>query len=128
MLDGVAVGVAFRSNAALGAVVAAAIIAHDFSDGVTTVTLLLSQKHSRRSSLYWLLIDGLAPLLGIGLTFLIHLSTNALSLMLGGFAGMFLYMGATHLLPEAHAVSDSWVTVAGMIVGVAVMALVAHWV
>src|SRR5581483_175205 len=36
-LDGVAIGAAFHVSAVVGAVVAAAVLAHDFSDGINTV-------------------------------------------------------------------------------------------
>jgi len=42
LLDGLGVGLAFQVAPAVGAVVAAAVLAHDFADGVNTVTLSLA--------------------------------------------------------------------------------------
>ena len=40
-LDGVAIGLAFQVSPAVGAIIAAAVLAHDFSDGINTVGLIL---------------------------------------------------------------------------------------
>jgi len=40
-LDGVAIGVGFQASAAVGVIVTAAVLTHDFSDGINTVNLIL---------------------------------------------------------------------------------------
>ena len=52
-LDGVGIGLAFKVSTTVGAIVAAAVLAHDFSDGVNTVSVILKnrgQGHHARSS------------------------------------------------------------------------------
>lgn len=127
ILDGFSIGVAFHANAALGVLIAAAVIAHDFSDGITTVTLLLANQRSRKTSLFWLCLDALAPLLGVALATHLSLSNQHLADLLALFAGMFVYLGATHMLPEAHALSDSWVTVFWTLAGIVLMVGVTQW-
>ena len=55
----------------------------------------------------WLIIDSLAPLFGAIVGSLIAISGESLGVMLSLYAGFFLAMGATDLLPEAHA-HPSW--------------------
>ena len=40
-LDGVAIGVAFQVSVSIGILIAVAVIAHDFADGVNTVSVIL---------------------------------------------------------------------------------------
>jgi ZIP family zinc transporter len=61
----------------------------------------------------------LAPLAGLALQVLIPLPLSLLALVLGWFAGVFLYLGSSALMPAAHAASHSrWLpvaTVAGVV-------------
>ncbi|CAN5681879.1 ZIP family metal transporter [soil metagenome] len=101
-LDGFAIGLAFQASAAVGAIVAVAVLVHDFSDGINTVNLVLKNGGSRALAFRWLLIDAIAPVLGVLATFFIHVGEGVLSLILATFAGFFLYIGASDLLPESH--------------------------
>jgi zinc transporter ZupT len=101
-LDGFAIGLAFQASAAVGVIVAVAVLTHDFSDGINTVNLILKNGGSRREAFKWLLIDAAAPVLGAAATLFITLPESALSLVLATFAGFFLYIGASDLLPESH--------------------------
>ena len=49
-LDGVAIGLAFQVSAAIGAIVAVAVLVHDFSDGINTVNLILKNSGKGGSS------------------------------------------------------------------------------
>lgn len=101
-LDGVVIGIAFQVSGALGVIVAVAVLVHDFSDGINTVTLILKNGGNRRSAFRWLTIDAIAPVLGVISTFFFSLSQDALGIILALFSGFFLYIGATDLLPESH--------------------------
>ncbi len=101
-LDGAAVGLAFQVSAAAGAIVAAAVLVHGFSDGINTVNMILKNSGSRESAFRWLAADALAPALGIVSTFFFSLPASALGLILAVFCGFFIYIGASDLLPESH--------------------------
>ncbi|KND50141.1 MAG: solute carrier family 39 (zinc transporter), member 7 [Parcubacteria bacterium C7867-008] len=101
-LDGFAIGLAFQVSPAVGAVVAAAVLTHDFSDGINTVNLVLKNGGSRKEAFRWLLADAAAPLLGAIATLFITVPEGALAIILSTFAGFFLYIGASDLLPESH--------------------------
>ena len=46
-LDGIGIGLAFQVSPAIGLVVAAAVLAHDFSDGINTVGMILKNGGER---------------------------------------------------------------------------------
>jgi len=101
-LDGVAIGLAFKVSPALGLVVALAVLAHDFSDGINTVSMILKSGGDRARALRWLLIDAIAPVAGVLATLFFSVSNSQLGLLLALFSGFFLYIGASELLPESH--------------------------
>ncbi len=101
-LDGIGIGLAFQVSPALGAIVAIAVLVHDFSDGINTVNLSLSGGGADRIARSWLIADSLAPLVGICATLFFHVPETYLAPILALFSGFFLYIGASELLPESH--------------------------
>jgi len=101
-LDGVAIGLAFQVGAAVGAIVAVAVLVHDFSDGMNTVNMIIKNKGSKKMALRWLTADALAPVAGVISTLFFTLDESALGIILALFSGFFLYIGASDLLPESH--------------------------
>jgi ZIP family zinc transporter len=102
-IDGLGIGLAFGLDTATGLLVFIAVVAHDFADGLNTVNFVLKQSGDRRAARRWLAVDALAPLVGAVVGSLLSVSEELLGYALGVYAGMFLYIGATDLLPEAHA-------------------------
>lgn len=117
-LDGVAIGTAFHIGFALGVLVGLAVVFHDFSDGLNTVTVMLRAGAKSRPAFYWLLTDAITPLIGAASTFLFFLSDTVLALLLAFFVGEFLFIGAADLLPEAHESGTSFRLVGATILGV----------
>lgn len=101
-LDGVAIGTAFTVNPAIGAVVALAVIFHDFTDGINTVTLMLKNSQKLPATRMFLLLDALAPVVGVVVASVFSIGESNLALLLAFFSGEFIYIGASHLLPETH--------------------------
>lgn len=101
-IDGLGIGLAFQLNTATGLLVFLAVITHDFADGVNTVSFVLRQGGDRRRAVRWLQIDAAAPLAGAIVGSSLHVSEFTLGHLLAVYAGFFLFMGATDLLPEAH--------------------------
>lgn len=120
-LDGVAIGIGFQADVALGIAVTIAVIAHDFSDGLNTVSLMLVNKNSDRASKRMLLLDALAPIAGAASTLLFSLSDTAVLLYLGLFAGFLLYIATSQILPEAHSGRSSYRTIVFTVLGIATM-------
>jgi ZIP family zinc transporter len=116
-LDGVAIGLAFQASAGVGLVVAMAVVAHDFSDGINTVSFVLKHAGRIKEARLWLAADAAAPLIGVLAAGAFHLPDRVLGLVLAVFCGLFLYIGASDLLPESHhrhpTLATSLMTVAG---------------
>ncbi len=100
--DGLGIGLAFSVNTETGLLVLLAVVSHAFADGLNTVSFVLSQSGDRSRAKRWLRFDAFAPLAGAVVGSLISVSEQTLGYFLAVYAGFFLYMGATDLLPAAH--------------------------
>jgi len=123
LLDGVAIGLAFQASHAVGIVVAIAVLTHDFSDGINTMNMVLKNGGSRPQGLRWLAADALAPVLGIASTYFFTLRSAGFGAALALFAGFFLYIGASDLIPESYHAHPKFLTTAMTLVGAAVLYL-----
>jgi len=122
-VDGLGIGLAFGLDETTGFLVFIAVVSHDFADGLNTVGFILSQGDDRRQAMRWLAVDAVAPLIGAIVGTALSLSEENLGYLLAAYAGFFLYMGATDLLPEAHR-HPSWTRLALTAIGfVAVFAV-----
>lgn len=101
-LDGIAIGIGFQASLAVGLVITAAVLTHDFSDGINTVNMVLKNGGDRRRAFRWLFTDALAPVLGVASTLFFQIPERSLGLVLAVFAGCFLYLSASDLIPESH--------------------------
>jgi ZIP family zinc transporter len=101
-IDGLGIGLAFHIDTATGVLVFVAVVSHDFADGMNTVGFILRQGAGRGRAIRWLTVDAIAPLLGAVVGSTIAVSERGLGHLLAVYAGFFLFMGATDLLPEAH--------------------------
>lgn len=120
-LDGVAIGTSFYVSFQLGLLVALAVVFHDFSDGLNTVTVLLRSGSSQRSAFGWLVLDSVTPMLGAVAAFVAEIPIWIVAFLLAFFSGEFLYLGATDLLPEAHRHEVSFKLLFATILGIALI-------
>jgi len=127
-LDGVGIGLGFQVNTTVGIAVAIAVIGHDFADGLNTVSLMLSNKNNVRRSAMLLVLDAIAPVLGVLATRLFHISDQGLVLYLGFFTGFLLYIGASDILPQAHEENSSRITILLTVLGAVFMFIITRWV
>jgi ZIP family zinc transporter len=121
VFDGMAIGFAFQISGAIGVAVAIAVLTHDFSDGINTMNVVLKSGGTRREAFRWLLADSIAPAIGIALTFFLHLPAAAFGTVLAVFAGLFLYLGASDLVPESHHAHPKFLTTAMTVLGAALV-------
>ena len=119
-VDGLAVGLAFGANTSTGVLVLVAVLAHDFADGLNTVSFVLNQSQDRSQAIRWLVADAVAPMVGVTVGALLNVPDATLGYLLAFYAGFFLFMGATDLLPEAHE-HASWGRVGLTLLGFAVI-------
>ncbi|MDO8523638.1 MAG: ZIP family metal transporter, partial [bacterium] len=120
-LDGLAIGLAFQVSSAIGLVVTIAVLTHDFSDGINTVSLILKNRGERKNALRWLFVDALAPVAGAASTLFFSLPEQVLAVMLAVFSGFFLYIGASDLIPESHHAHPKFLTTAMTLLGAGVL-------
>jgi ZIP family zinc transporter len=117
VIDGFAMGVSFQVSHAIGIVVAAAVLTHDFADGLNTVNVVTHNGGTRAFALRWLVIDAAAPIVGAAFSLVIAPSSTMLAILLAVFCGAFLNIGASELLPESHRarprISTALMTIAG---------------
>ena len=124
LLDGVAIGLAFQASHEVGIVVAIAVLTHDFSDGINTMNMVLKNRGTRSQAFRWLIADALAPVLGIASTFFFSLPGEGFGAALALFAGFFLYIGASDLIPESYHAHPKFLTTAMTLGGAAVLYVV----
>jgi len=101
-MDGLMIGFAFRAGEEIGLIVLLAVLAHDFADGMNVATLALDAARGVRLAVLFVIIDGLAAPLGGAISALFTIDNHTLGLLLATFGGVFLAIGAGHLLPESQ--------------------------
>ena len=125
-LDGVAIGLAFQVSVSIGAIVAIAVLVHDFSDGINTVNLILKNKGEGARAFRWLIVDAVAPVIGVASTLFFTLPESALAIILAIFSGFFLYIGASDLIPESHHGHPKFLTTAMTLLGAGILYIAIH--
>jgi ZIP family zinc transporter len=128
LLDGIAIGFAFQAARAVGVVVAVAVVAHDFSDGVNTMNIVLKNRGERTQAFRWLIADAVAPAAGIAATRLFALPGHGFGVVLALFAGFFLYIGASDLIPESYHAHPKFLTTVMTLAGAAVLYLAVNFI
>ena len=123
-LDGVALGISFQVSPALGFTVFVALLAHAFSDGLNTVSLLIKSGKWTRNSLALLGVDAVMRISGAALGSMVVLSDNSVGIYLAVFSGFVIYLATSHILPEAHSRHPSRLTMLATVVGVLAMWLI----
>ncbi len=122
LLDGVAVGLAFQASKSVGIIVAIAVLTHDFSDGINTMNIVLKNQGERSRAI------ALAPARcgragrrhrGDALYF--DLRAEGFGVVLALFAGFFLYIGASDLIPESYHAHPKLLTTVMTLAGAAVL-------
>jgi ZIP family zinc transporter len=123
-LDGLALGLAFKVSDALGYAVFIAILAHAFSDGLNTVSLLIKSGHWTKRAFMLLGVDAVMRIGGAALGSYITISDPSLALYLALFSGFVIYLATSHILPEAHSRHPSKLTMVATVIGVVAMWLI----
>lgn len=125
-LDGFAIGVGFQASRAVGIAVAVAVLAHDFSDGLNTVSVVLRNGGDRRAAFRWLVVDAVAPVAGALTSMALTIPTHGLAVVLALFSGFFLYVGGSDLLPESHHAHPRLLTTFATVAGAVCLYVVAQ--
>jgi zinc and cadmium transporter len=110
-VDGVVYSVTFSVSILTGALVAFGLVLHEFPEGVVTFLLLLeSGLDKKKSTIYAIIVAAISTPLGtlVSYPFIGGLEKSTLGMLLAFSAGALIYVGATHLLPEAEKESKKY--------------------
>lgn len=100
LVDGLAIAIAYALEPALGLLVALAVFIHEMPRGFATAVIMRSAGRSMLATWSALAIDaGFAPL---GVLVATVVPEAFFQPLVAFAAGVFLYVGASDLLPEAH--------------------------
>jgi zinc transporter ZupT len=117
-LDGLSIGVGFQVSNAVGYAVALAVIGHRFADGLDTASFMLLHKNSiMRVQQYLSVVVGM-PILGGIVSLFYTFNESVLTVYLGFFAGLLMYIAASNILPQAHTKNNSFKSLGLTITGV----------
>ena len=121
-VDGLGIGLAFNLSTATGLLVFVAVVSHDFADGLNTVSFVLRQGGTieRARAVGWPSTRSLRCSARSSARSCSTSPSEQLGTLLALYAGFFLYMGASDLLPEAHE-HPSWRRVGLTVTGFAVI-------
>lgn len=124
--EGLATLGASLANLKLGAVIALAVAIHNIPEGISvSVPIFYATKDKKKAFIYSFL-SGLAEPAGaiIGILILLpFLSAGVLSSLMAFAAGIMIYISMDELLPMAHRYGHSHTVIAGIVLGMLVMAV-----
>lgn len=102
-LDGIVIAVAYVASPVLGLTTTLAVAAHELPQEIGDVSVLLNHGWSRGRVLLVNVLQSLATVPGAILGFAASSAlTTHLPIFLGTAGGIFLYLGASDLIPELH--------------------------
>lgn len=125
--DGLSIGVAFQVSSTIGLTVALAVIGHRFADGFDTANFMILHKNKPNQIFQLMLLVVIAPIAGGLVSLLVHFSDSALSIYLGFFAGILMYIAASNILPQAHSKVSAYKTISLTVLGAAFIFLVTRF-
>ena len=118
-LDGLSIGVGFQVSTAVGYAVALAVVGHRFADGLDTASFMLFHRNDPNRVKKLLALVVAMPILGGFASLVVTFSEAALTMYLGFFAGILMYIAASNILPQAHTKNSSYKTLALTVLGAA---------
>ena len=81
-VDGIAIGLSFAASEKIGMVVALAIVAHKFTDGLNTTTVMIRNHNGKSQTMRFLLLNSVAPIFGVLASGLFHFPEKTLIYLL----------------------------------------------
>ncbi len=102
-VDGLVIAGTFLSNPGLGITTALAVAAHEIPHEMADFGVLMSKGWSKTKTIWVNIISSLASILGAVLVYMFKdQASTFLPYMLAFGGGMFIYLGASDLIPELH--------------------------
>lgn len=104
LIDGVAIGISFEADFGVGIATSLAIIFHKLVEGGCTYGLLLCGEFSKNKALAYSWLVALATPFGAIMVYFLarQASQSIMGALLAAAAGVFIYIGASDLVPASH--------------------------
>ncbi|MBW4330325.1 hypothetical protein KY084_05490 [Stakelama sp. CBK3Z-3] len=100
LIDGLMAGIGFSLSFDTGLLMACAAIVHGLAHGINTVSLVTRRAGTAALARRWLGANAIAPVIGATLASFIVLSQPALAALVAIFAGIFLFIATSELMPS----------------------------
>ena len=124
--EGMATFAGTLQDVRLGAAIAVAIAIHNIPEGLAVAAPILAATGDRKRAFLWSFFSGLAEPIGAGLAALVllpFLNEMVLGVMLSVVAGIMIFISLDELLPAARSFGEEHLSIVGVMIGMAVMAL-----
>jgi len=110
----------------LGIAIAFAVAVHNIPEGLAVSAPIYAATGSRGKAFLWSFLSGLAEPVGAGLAALAlmpFLNETVLGIVLSAVAGIMVFISLDELVPVARSFGEEHLSIVGVVVGMAVMAL-----
>ncbi len=124
--EGMATFAGTLENANLGIAIAVAIAIHNIPEGLAVSAPVYAATLSRGKAFLWSFLSGVAEPVGAGITAVFlypFLTQHILGWLLAFVAGIMTFISFDELIPTSKSFDPAHVSILGMIMGMAVMAL-----
>lgn len=121
IIDGAGIAVAYITSPLLGFLITLAVVAHEIPQGITTTLVMKSQGYRFKRIITVLLLAGVMYPLGASLALFIPAVAHEAAIAF--VAGVFIYIGASALMTEAHRRFNQWVILFLLLGGAAALVL-----
>ncbi|MBE6356084.1 MAG: zinc transporter ZupT [Lentisphaerae bacterium] len=124
--EGMAVFISSLADPGTGISIAIAVAIHNIPEGITVSVPVYHATGSRKKAFLWSLLSGLAEPLGALAAWLIlapFLSQTLLMLIFASVSGIMIYISFDELLPLAEEYGEHHTSIAGVIIGMLIMAV-----
>ena len=124
--EGLATFAAALSDPALGISIAVAIAIHNIPEGISVSVPIYYATGSKKKAFYYSFLSGIAEPIGavIGYVILLNFFSDIIfGILFAGVAGIMVFISLDELLPSAQKYGEHHLSIYGLILGMAVMAL-----
>ena len=124
--EGIATFTAGVNDPTLGLAIAAAVAIHNIPEGIAVSVPIFYATESRKKAFLWSLLSGFAEPLGALVAWLLLaplMTPILLGCVLTGVAGIMVYISLDELLPAAREYGEAHTAIAGVVVGMMIMAV-----
>lgn len=123
--EGMATFAGALQDVRLGAAIALAIAIHNIPEGLAVAAPIYAATGSRGKAFLWSSLSGLAEPVGAAVAAVILfplLNSAVLGLLLSAVAGIMVFISMDELVPVARSFGEEHLSIAGVVLGMAVMA------